>query len=180
MHIGENILFLDLSLDPYLFKGPKGDKQVRNWNKLWISILSKIQNKFISNIAEIDVLMNYQMQSETYRKMEEVTEDYWEGRYFSRPSNLNVVHWNSLHSTAFFSLLHFEICIDVVHKLIVDFCSFYSFPRTNVLWLLYLVDILLLKKTFVSDFHPYKLVNEACYQWILKNVAINCFLLWLW
>ncbi|GLT88464.1 hypothetical protein SLE2022_064890 [Rubroshorea leprosula] len=66
----ENILFLDLSLDPDLFKGPKGDKQ-----------------------------------SETYRKMKEVTEDYWEG----------------------------------------------SFPRTNVLWLLYLVDILLLKKTFVRS-----------------------------
>ncbi|XWS42284.1 hypothetical protein CRYUN_Cryun16bG0001600 [Craigia yunnanensis] len=70
INTGENILFLDLSVDPYLFKGPKGDKQ-----------------------------------SETYRKMKEVTEDYWEG----------------------------------------------SFPRTNVLWLLYLVDILLLKKTFVSD-----------------------------
>lgn len=27
---------------------------------------------------------------------------------------------------------------------------FHSFPRTNVLWLLYLVDILLLKKSFVS------------------------------
>lgn len=26
---GENILFLDLTSDPYLFKGPKGDKQVR-------------------------------------------------------------------------------------------------------------------------------------------------------
>ncbi|XWS64411.1 hypothetical protein CRYUN_Cryun05aG0002300 [Craigia yunnanensis] len=70
INTGENILFLDLSLDPYLFKGPKGDKQ-----------------------------------SETYRKMEKVTEDNWEG----------------------------------------------SFPRTNVLWLLYLVDILLLKKTFVCS-----------------------------
>lgn len=26
---GEDILFLDLSSDPELFKGPKGDKQVR-------------------------------------------------------------------------------------------------------------------------------------------------------
>ncbi|XP_021282770.1 serine/threonine-protein kinase haspin homolog isoform X1 [Herrania umbratica] len=70
INTGESILFMDLSTDPYLFKGPKGDKQ-----------------------------------SETYRKMKEVTEDYWEG----------------------------------------------SFPRTNVLWLLYLVDILLLKKTFVRS-----------------------------
>ncbi|KAJ0079532.1 hypothetical protein Patl1_23904 [Pistacia atlantica] len=67
MNTGEDILFLDLSSDPYLFKGPKGDRQ-----------------------------------SETYRKMKEVTEDCWEG----------------------------------------------SFPRTNVLWLQYLVDILLLKKSF--------------------------------
>ncbi|XP_022720153.1 serine/threonine-protein kinase haspin homolog [Durio zibethinus] len=70
INTGESIFFLDLSMDPYLFKGPKGDKQ-----------------------------------SETYRKMKEVTEDYWEG----------------------------------------------SFPRTNVLWLLYLVDIVLLKKTFVRS-----------------------------
>ncbi|XP_044483432.1 serine/threonine-protein kinase haspin homolog [Mangifera indica] len=67
MNTGEDILFLDLSSDPYLFKGPKGDRQ-----------------------------------SETYRKMKDVTEDCWEG----------------------------------------------SFPRTNVLWLLYLIDILLLKKSF--------------------------------
>ncbi|KAB1202052.1 Serine/threonine-protein kinase haspin [Morella rubra] len=67
INTGEDILFLDLSSDPYLFKGPKGDRQ-----------------------------------SETYRKMKEVTDDCWEG----------------------------------------------SFRRTNVLWLLYLVDILLLKKSF--------------------------------
>ncbi|KAL5582731.1 hypothetical protein UlMin_015173 [Ulmus minor] len=67
INTGEDILFLDLSSDPYLFKGPKGDKQ-----------------------------------AETYRKMKEVTGDCWEG----------------------------------------------SFPRTNVLWLAYLVDILLLKKSF--------------------------------
>ncbi|XP_011659430.1 serine/threonine-protein kinase haspin homolog isoform X2 [Cucumis sativus] len=67
INTGEDILFLDLSSDPYLFKGPRGDRQ-----------------------------------SETYRKMKEVTGDCWEG----------------------------------------------SFPRTNVLWLLYLVDILLLKKSF--------------------------------
>ncbi|KAI9157312.1 hypothetical protein LWI28_020439 [Acer negundo] len=47
INTGEDILFLDLSSDPYLFKGPKGDKQ-----------------------------------SETYRKMKEVAEDYWEGRQF--------------------------------------------------------------------------------------------------
>ncbi|KAI8531779.1 hypothetical protein RHMOL_Rhmol11G0162200 [Rhododendron molle] len=64
---GDDILFLDLSLDPELFEGPKGDKQ-----------------------------------SETYRKMRDVTEDCWEG----------------------------------------------SFPKTNVLWLQYLVDILLLKKSY--------------------------------
>ncbi|GJR03131.1 serine/threonine-protein kinase haspin homolog isoform X1, partial [Tanacetum coccineum] len=67
INTGEDILFLDLSLDPGLFEGPKGDKQ-----------------------------------SETYRKMKEVTEDCWEG----------------------------------------------SFPKTNVLWLQYLVDILLLKKVY--------------------------------
>ncbi|OVA16664.1 Protein kinase domain [Macleaya cordata] len=67
INTGEAIYFLDLSSDPELFKGPKGDKQ-----------------------------------SETYRKMKEVTEECWEG----------------------------------------------SFPRTNVLWLQYLVDILLLKKSF--------------------------------
>lgn len=67
INTGEDILFLDLSLDPGLFEGPKGDKQ-----------------------------------SETYRKMKEVTEDWWEG----------------------------------------------SFPKTNVLWLQYLVDILLLKKVY--------------------------------
>ncbi|XP_028779473.1 serine/threonine-protein kinase haspin homolog isoform X1 [Neltuma alba] len=67
INTGDDVLFLDLSSDPDLFKGPKGDKQ-----------------------------------SETYRKMKEVTEDWWEG----------------------------------------------SFPRTNVLWLIYLVDILLTKKSF--------------------------------
>ncbi|KAL1350759.1 serine/threonine-protein kinase haspin homolog [Arachis hypogaea] len=67
INTGDRILYLDLSSDPDLFKGPKGDKQ-----------------------------------SETYRRMREVTEDCWEG----------------------------------------------SFPRTNVLWVLYLVDILLLKKSF--------------------------------
>nr|CAD1833733.1 unnamed protein product [Ananas comosus var. bracteatus] len=67
INTGEAILFLDLSADPGLFEGPKGDKQ-----------------------------------SETYRKMKEITEDYWEG----------------------------------------------SFRKTNVLWLIYLVDILLLKKSF--------------------------------
>uniref|UniRef100_A0A166CW45 non-specific serine/threonine protein kinase n=1 Tax=Daucus carota subsp. sativus TaxID=79200 RepID=A0A166CW45_DAUCS len=67
INTGEDILFLDLSSDPELFEGPKGDKQ-----------------------------------SDTYRKMKEATEDCWEE----------------------------------------------SFPKTNVLWLQYLVDILLLKKTF--------------------------------
>ncbi|XP_074576235.1 serine/threonine-protein kinase haspin homolog [Curcuma longa] len=67
INTGEAILFLDLSADPGLFEGPKGDKQF-----------------------------------ETYRKMRDLTEDYWEG----------------------------------------------SFPKTNVLWLIYLVDILLTKKSF--------------------------------
>ncbi|KAG5391052.1 hypothetical protein IGI04_032593 [Brassica rapa subsp. trilocularis] len=67
INTGEKILFLDLSADPYLFKGPKGDKQ-----------------------------------SETYRKMKAVTKDSWEGH----------------------------------------------FARTNVLWLIYLVDLLLTKKSF--------------------------------
>ncbi|RDY14511.1 Serine/threonine-protein kinase haspin-like protein, partial [Mucuna pruriens] len=67
INTGDRILYLDLSSDPDLFKGPKGDKQ-----------------------------------SETYRRMKEVTEDWWEG----------------------------------------------SYPKTNVLWLIYLVDILLMKKSF--------------------------------
>ncbi|KAK9292159.1 hypothetical protein L1049_020118 [Liquidambar formosana] len=67
INTGEDILYLDLSLDQELFEGPKGDKQ-----------------------------------SDTYRKMKEIAEDCWEG----------------------------------------------SFPKTNVLWLQYLVDILLLKKSF--------------------------------
>ncbi|XP_068661429.1 serine/threonine-protein kinase haspin homolog [Aristolochia californica] len=67
INTGEAILFLDLSADPELFEGPKGDKQ-----------------------------------SETYRKMKEITEECWEE----------------------------------------------SYPKTNVLWLQYLLDILLLKKTF--------------------------------
>lgn len=67
INTGQDVLFLDLTSDPYFFKGPKGDRQ-----------------------------------AETYRKMKEVAEDFWEG----------------------------------------------SFPKTNVLWLLYLVDIVLLKKSF--------------------------------
>ncbi|KAJ4954743.1 hypothetical protein NE237_011526 [Protea cynaroides] len=67
INTGERILFLDLSSDPLLFEGPKGDSQF-----------------------------------ETYRKMREVTEECWDG----------------------------------------------SYPKTNVLWLQYLVDILLLKKSF--------------------------------
>ncbi|CAA0810936.1 Protein kinase superfamily protein [Striga hermonthica] len=67
INTGEDILFLDLSLDPELFEGPKGDKQ-----------------------------------ADTYRKMRDVTDECWE----------------------------------------------VSFPKTNVLWLQYLVDILLLKKSY--------------------------------
>ncbi|XP_021734534.1 serine/threonine-protein kinase haspin homolog [Chenopodium quinoa] len=67
INTGNTILYLNLSSDPELFEGPKGDKQ-----------------------------------AETYRKMREVTDDCWDG----------------------------------------------SFPKTNVLWLQYLVDILLLKKSF--------------------------------
>ncbi|KAG6406318.1 hypothetical protein SASPL_133918 [Salvia splendens] len=67
MNTGEDILFLDLSSDPVIFQGTKGDKQ-----------------------------------ADAYRKMRDVTDECWEG----------------------------------------------SFPKTNVLWLQYLVDILLLKKSF--------------------------------
>ncbi|CAI9101377.1 OLC1v1038687C1 [Oldenlandia corymbosa var. corymbosa] len=67
INTGEDILFLDLSSDPEIFEGPKGDKQF-----------------------------------ETYRKMRDVTDECWEG----------------------------------------------SFPKTNVLWLQYLVDMLLLKKSY--------------------------------
>lgn len=64
INTGDAILFLDLSADPELFEGPKGDKQ-----------------------------------AETYRKMKQITKEYWEG----------------------------------------------SFPKTNVVWLIYLVDIVILK-----------------------------------
>ncbi|KAM0954574.1 putative non-specific serine/threonine protein kinase [Dioscorea sansibarensis] len=67
INTGKAILFLDLSADPGLFEGPKGD-----------------------------------IQSETYRKMKKETKECWEG----------------------------------------------SFPKSNVLWLIYLVDILLIKKSF--------------------------------
>ncbi|KAJ4763088.1 Serine/threonine-protein kinase Haspin [Rhynchospora pubera] len=67
INTGDAILFLDLSADPELFMGEKGNKQF-----------------------------------DTYRAMKKVTKDCWGG----------------------------------------------SFPKTNVLWLIYLVDILLLKKTF--------------------------------
>uniref|UniRef100_A0A6N2KVX5 non-specific serine/threonine protein kinase n=1 Tax=Salix viminalis TaxID=40686 RepID=A0A6N2KVX5_SALVM len=77
INTGQDVLFLDLTSDPYLFKGPKGDRQAR---------------------TTIEVVGC----AETYRKMKEVAEDFWEG----------------------------------------------SFPKTNVLWLLYLVDIVLLKKSF--------------------------------
>ncbi|VAH43351.1 unnamed protein product [Triticum turgidum subsp. durum] len=65
INTGNAILFLDLSEDPDLFKGAKGDKQ-----------------------------------AETYRKMKQITKECWEG----------------------------------------------SFPKTNVVWLIYLVDIVLQKK----------------------------------
>ncbi|TVU37642.1 hypothetical protein EJB05_10967, partial [Eragrostis curvula] len=64
INTGDAILFLDLSADPALFQGPKGDKQ-----------------------------------AETYRRMKEITEEYWEG----------------------------------------------SFPKTNVVWIMYLVDMVLHK-----------------------------------
>ncbi|KAH6819001.1 Protein kinase superfamily protein [Perilla frutescens var. frutescens] len=67
INTGDDILFLDLTSDPEIFEGTKGDKQ-----------------------------------ADTYRKMRDVTDECWEG----------------------------------------------SFPKTNVLWLQYLVDILLLKKSF--------------------------------
>lgn len=34
-HAGEDVLFLDLSSDPYLFKGPRGDRQVSN-RSIWL------------------------------------------------------------------------------------------------------------------------------------------------
>ncbi|KAL6657519.1 hypothetical protein ACP70R_005299 [Stipagrostis hirtigluma subsp. patula] len=64
INTGDAILFLDLSADPALFEGKKGDKQ-----------------------------------AETYRRMKEITQDFWEG----------------------------------------------SFPKTNVVWLIYLVDMVLQK-----------------------------------
>uniref|UniRef100_A0A0A9FRC6 non-specific serine/threonine protein kinase n=1 Tax=Arundo donax TaxID=35708 RepID=A0A0A9FRC6_ARUDO len=64
INTGDAILFLDLSADPALFQGKKGDKQ-----------------------------------AETYRRMKEITQECWEG----------------------------------------------SFPKTNVVWLIYLVDMVLQK-----------------------------------
>ncbi|KAF8679156.1 hypothetical protein HU200_045922 [Digitaria exilis] len=64
INTGSAILFLDLSADPALFQGKKGDKQ-----------------------------------AETYRKMKQITQEHWEG----------------------------------------------SFPKTNVVWLIYLVDMVLHK-----------------------------------
>ncbi|RLM84332.1 hypothetical protein C2845_PM04G29210 [Panicum miliaceum] len=64
INTGTAILFLDLSADPALFQGKKGDKQ-----------------------------------AETYRRMKEITQEHWEG----------------------------------------------SFPKTNVVWLIYLVDMVLHK-----------------------------------
>ncbi|CAN6219667.1 unnamed protein product [Urochloa humidicola] len=64
INTGTAILFLDLSADPALFQGKKGDKQ-----------------------------------AETYRRMKDITQEHWEG----------------------------------------------SFPRTNVVWLIYLVDMVLHK-----------------------------------
>ncbi|KAL6841910.1 hypothetical protein ACP4OV_028422 [Aristida adscensionis] len=64
INTGNAILFLDLSADPALFEGEKGNKQ-----------------------------------AETYRRMKEITQDFWEG----------------------------------------------SFPKTNVVWLIYLVDIIMTK-----------------------------------
>ncbi|OEL22853.1 putative serine/threonine-protein kinase haspin-like protein [Dichanthelium oligosanthes] len=64
INTGTAILFLDLSVDPALFQGKKGDKQ-----------------------------------AETYRRMKEITQEHWEG----------------------------------------------SFPKTNVVWLIYLVDMVLHK-----------------------------------
>jgi hypothetical protein len=49
------------------------------------------------------------------------------------------------------TFLDFKTSSLVIGKILWLFCLiFYSFPKTNVLWLLYLVDILLLKKSFVS------------------------------
>ncbi|XP_076937590.1 serine/threonine-protein kinase haspin homolog, partial [Bidens hawaiensis] len=105
INTGESILFLDLSVDPGLFEGPKGDKQ-----------------------------------SETYRKMKQVTDDCWEG----------------------------------------------SFPKTNVLWLQYLVDILLQKKeydrtsrderelrSFKKRLHGYKSAKESVVDAFFSDL-IHC------
>ncbi|KAK6242911.1 hypothetical protein QUC31_009320 [Theobroma cacao] len=129
---GESILFLDLSMDPYLFKGPKGDKQ-----------------------------------SETYRKMKEVTEDYWEGRlviptsYYVPRVKIEVILFLSKASQPVKSSFGCMVVLveflgkneihKAVHEYPIPYIKERSFPRTNVLWLLYLVDILLLKKTFARS-----------------------------
>lgn len=48
---GDRILYLDLSSDPDLFKGPKGDKQVRNaYLELWVPFLL-IKLMIVSNTS---------------------------------------------------------------------------------------------------------------------------------
>ncbi|PWZ38108.1 Serine/threonine-protein kinase haspin [Zea mays] len=77
INTGTAILFLDLSADPALFQGKKGDKQ-----------------------------------AETYRRMKQITQEHWEG----------------------------------------------SFPKTNVVWLIYLVDMVLQK--LKSPAHGNKIERE--------------------
>lgn len=50
---------------------------------------------------------------------------------------------------------------------------FYSFPRTNVLWLLYLVDILLLKKSFVSFLYNFSEVVTLDFMFVLEPVSLS-------
>ncbi|KAH7848190.1 hypothetical protein Vadar_034798 [Vaccinium darrowii] len=73
INTGDDILFLDLSLDPELFEGLKGDKQIRESScsyQLW---------RFVPDHLKI-LSLCYSLQSDTYWEMREVTEDCWEGR----------------------------------------------------------------------------------------------------
>jgi hypothetical protein len=58
----------------------------------------------------------------------------------------------------------------------IFYFMFYSFPRTNVLWLLYLVDILLLKKSFVSFLYNFSKVVTLDFMFVLEPVFFFFFL----
>lgn len=66
MWSGEKILFLDLTADPYLFKGPKGDKQVRNLTKLSV-ISTDMQIVYLLKLLQCHIAVgNLQKDEDSY------------------------------------------------------------------------------------------------------------------